>query len=445
MDSPVLVGWTASRFRRLIVSRRRPPRTATENFDVSLSNTIPQAAPPGGHTGPEWAMPEVEDHFARQMDAGFSALRFDAALETDFLAAHQQLSAQRIRVANLSVLVASIAYLLADPGRTVETLRFASDWVVGVLLAAVLLSGVALTAIGSLRPARRQQLECGLVLGFGVGVAAVIALGRQGADNFPYEPMLLMAVYIYFLTGLLFWQAATCGMLVWGVYVFLIEVQVPVGRAFYEAYYLLVMNLLGCLGLYFVERRHRQAYLLENQLRLQAVSDGLTKLMNRGAFRNHLDAVWQMASRDRKRIGLLLLDLDHFKDVNDRCGHLAGDEALIQVGAALRAQIKRPLDAAGRYGGDEFIAVWFDVHPDWFAAVPERIRAELKGVSLKGEGRHAGQCPITVSIGAVSLLPDVSSTPKRAMSAADEMLYEVKEAGRNGFRVQELDKDPDSE
>ena len=411
---------------------------------MSRSNTkpkLPITAVADGVT----PMPEDEGRYREPIGAGGLGLRFTPDLEAEFLVSHQRLSEQRMRVANLCVLVAAVAFLIGDSGRTVETLTFASDWLVGALLALVLLGGVALTRMSPQHAVRRQRLECGLVLGFGLGVATVIAVGRQGSDNFPYEPMLLLAVYVYFLTGLLFWQAASCGFLVWSLYVFLIESQVPPGRAFYEAYYLLVMNLLGCLGLYFVERRHRQAFLLENQLRLQAVTDGLTKLMNRGAFRSHLDAVWQMAVRDRKRIGLVLMDLDHFKAVNDRCGHLAGDEALMRVGTALRAQIKRPLDAAARFGGDEFVAVWFDVEPTWFAGIPERIRAALDGFAVHGEGRHAGRCPISTSLGAVTVQPGAGSTPKQAMSAADELLYAVKEAGRNGFRVRNLDDAPDSD
>lgn len=394
---------------------------------------------------PRWPMPDLEDRYAQQLDAGFMGLQFKPDLEAEFLADHQQLSAQRIRVANLCVLVAALAFLIADPGGAFALQALTSDLLIAATLSPALLGGVALTFFEFRSPMRRQALELLQVLVFGLGVAVVIALGGNGASGFPYEPMLLLAVYTYFLTGLLFRQAVLCGLIVWGAYVLLLKYQDPSARVFYETYYLLVMNLLGCLGLYFVERRHRQAFLLENQLRLQAVTDGLTKLMNRGAFRAHLDAIWQMAVRDGKRIGLLLMDLDHFKAVNDECGHLAGDQALIGVGLALRGQIKRPLDAAGRFGGDEFVAVWFDVEPAWFRNVPERIRQSLDGLVVKGEGRHAGQRAITTSVGAVILSPGPGSTPKSAMSAADELLYAVKEAGRNGFRVRDLDAEADSD
>lgn len=386
------------------------------------------------------SMPDAEDRYAQQQQRGFSGLRFEADLEQDFLHSHQQLSGQRIRVANLCVLVAAVAFLMG----TRDSGGAQAEWLLAIALLPLLMVGAGLTLI-RLHPVRRQRLDFLQVAGFAVGLAALIGLGRQAGLPVPYEPMLLLVVYIYFLSGLLFRQAISCGLLAWATYTLLIQGQVPTARALYEGYYLLVMHLLGCLGLYFVERRHRQAYLLENQLRLQAVTDGLTKLMNRGAFRSHLDAVWQMAVRDGKRIGLVLMDLDHFKAVNDECGHLAGDEALIQVGTALRTQIKRPLDAAARFGGDEFVAVWFDVEPDWFAGIPERIRSALDGLVVHGDGRHAGRCPISTSIGAVTLQPGAGSTPKQAMSAADELLYAVKEAGRNGFRVRDLDRTLDSD
>ena len=145
-----------------------------------------------------------------------------------------------------------------------------------------------------------------------------------------------------------------------------------------------------------------------------------------------------MAARDGKRLGLMLVDLDHFKKINDDCGHLAGDEALVKVGEALRAQIKRPLDAAGRYGGDEFIAVWFDVEADWFARLPEQFRSALGALSVRGEGRKAKSRQVTTSIGGVIVAPSSGSEPKQAIQQADELLYQVKQAGRNGFRVLEL-------
>lgn len=387
-------------------------------------------------------MPDVDDSYATQQRQGYAWLRFEPALEQEFLASHQQLSAQRIRVANLCVLVAALAFVFVDRGVGLQA--WTIDLIVAAALLPLLLCGVGLTFL-RIDAGRRQWLDLLQVAGFGLGLAVLIGLGRQQAVSFPYEPMMLMVIYGYFLTGLLFWQAALCGLLTWACYTLLIYNHVPSGRAFYEAYYLFVMNLLGCLGLYFVERRHRQAFLLENQLRLQAVTDGLTKLMNRGAFRSHLEAIWQMAAREGKRVGLVLMDLDHFKAVNDECGHLAGDEALVRVGAALREQIKRPLDAAGRFGGDEFVAVWFDVEPDWFRQVPERIRASLGELTVRGEGRHATAHAVTTSIGAVMVRPQAGITVKQAMSAADELLYAVKEAGRNGFRVRDLDEVPASD
>ena len=381
------------------------------------------------------SMPDAEDRYAQQQQRGFSGLRFEPDLEQDFLHSHQQLSGQRIRVANLCVLVAAIAFLLGARGAGAAR----AEWMLAAALLPLLMVGAGLSLM-RLHPLRRQRLDFLQVAGFAVGLAVLVGLGRRSGLPVPYEPMLLLVVYIYFLSGLLFRQAIACGLLAWATYALLIQGHVPTARAFYEAYYLLVMHLLGCLGLYFVERRHRQAYLLENQLRLQAVTDGLTKLMNRGAFRSHLDAVWQMAVRDGKRIGLVLMDLDHFKTVNDECGHLAGDEALMRVGSALRSQIKRPLDAAARFGGDEFVAVWFDVEPDWFNGIPERIRTALDGLVVHGDARHAGRCPISTSIGAVTVKPGAGSTPKQAMSAADELLYAVKEAGRNGFRVRNLNE-----
>src|ERR1051326_7545531 len=104
---------------------------------------------------------------------------------------------------------------------------------------------------------------------------------------------------------------------------------------------------------------------MQNELRQQAVLDSLTGIFNRRAFRSHLEAAWAQAQRDSETIGLILVDIDDFKLINDTCGHPFGDSAMKHIADVFHNATLRPLDAVGRYGGDEFIAMWFGVKPEW--------------------------------------------------------------------------------
>lgn len=377
------------------------------------------------------SMPDPEERYSAQRADGFDDLRFRSDLEAEFRQHYQLRNKHRIRVANLSALVAMAMFLLVDKFIGGRLQPWVGDLIISAVLIPLLLVGVWMAGVRAVWR-YRQWLVFANVLAIGVALCGLIAYGRAGNAAFPYEPMLLLMVYVYFLGGLIFGQALLCSALIWGLFVLLNQELAAPGRAVYEAYYVGVMACVCALGLYFSERQHRYAFLLENELRHQAVTDSLTKLMNRGAFRRHLDRIWQMAQRDKKTIGLMLIDLDHFKSINDEHGHLAGDEVLVTLGQALREQLKRPLDAAGRFGGDEFVGVWYDVDADWFQRLPEVFQARLAGARFP---RARNKIQPTTSVGAVLVPAGALDKPLTAMRRADELLYQVKEAGRDGFRV----------
>lgn len=180
--------------------------------------------------------------------------------------------------------------------------------------------------------------------------------------------------------------------------------------------------VLGWLALYLTSLQSRRHFLLRGELRQQAQVDGLTGALNRRAFHQHLDLIWRQAERDGSLIGLMLVDLDHFKQLNDRHGHPAGDTVLRGTTQILKSYALRPLDAVGRYGGDEFIVAWHDAEPKAFAAVvqllPSKLWMGLAGIGLRGD--------ITVSGGAVLARPGGGVSIDSAIRAADEELYRVK-------------------
>jgi len=163
------------------------------------------------------------------------------------------------------------------------------------------------------------------------------------------------------------------------------------------------------------------------QQRQLAVRDGLTGLYNRRAFGELLATA--VANEDRReggQLGLVLLDLDHFKKLNDTYGHLAGDAAL-RSSARLLAQHLRRGDQAARYGGEEFVVIFPGADETRSVQAAERLRSAVEKHRLVHEG---ARIPLTASFG-VAVWPTDGKEPDALLAAADRALYAAKEAGRN--------------
>ena len=162
-------------------------------------------------------------------------------------------------------------------------------------------------------------------------------------------------------------------------------------------------------------------------MRHAATHDGLTGLMNRGEIINMLERELERAQRERKPVGVILADVDHFKNVNDTLGHLFGDEALREIGRRLREQL-RIYDGVGRYGGEEFLLVLPNCD------LPNTIlRAkELCEVISNPPVNHSGsQQTITMSMGVAVSEANAKNQPDILLNHADIALYAAKENGRN--------------
>jgi diguanylate cyclase (GGDEF)-like protein len=161
--------------------------------------------------------------------------------------------------------------------------------------------------------------------------------------------------------------------------------------------------------------------------------DGLTSLYNRRYFDERLQAELAFARRHGSLLGVLLLDLDHFKRLNDTHGHIAGDRALMEVGRAIGAQV-RGEDMVARYGGEEFVVLVRDIAREGVVVLGERLRAAVESLRVPHEGR---ELTVTVSIGAIVIRPARTTTADELIAAADRLLYEAKSQGRNRVCVAE--------
>jgi diguanylate cyclase (GGDEF)-like protein len=165
-------------------------------------------------------------------------------------------------------------------------------------------------------------------------------------------------------------------------------------------------------------------------LREQSVRDGLTGLFNYRHFQEILERDFYLARRHDEDLSCMLLDLDHFKSVNDRYGHLAGDFVLRQFAEHLQSRMRRT-DFAARYGGEEFVILLAKTDLHGALALAEQIRSHLaEAFFLYAEM----EISVTVSIGLATLRNDEPRTPQELILAADRALYHVKGSGRNDIR-----------
>jgi len=159
-----------------------------------------------------------------------------------------------------------------------------------------------------------------------------------------------------------------------------------------------------------------------------ALTDALTGLHNRRYMEAHLSSLVQRAAHSRRPLALLMIDIDHFKTVNDTYGHLAGDEALRVVANRLQRNL-RPFDTVARWGGEEFLVVMPEADTKIGRMVGERLRAKVAAERIAIDGKDDGVA-VTISVGVSATDGGVSDLPD-LIRAADEALYRAKQGGRN--------------
>ncbi|MEK9711194.1 MAG: 7TM diverse intracellular signaling domain-containing protein [Thalassolituus sp.] len=176
-----------------------------------------------------------------------------------------------------------------------------------------------------------------------------------------------------------------------------------------------------------VKERTMELENVNQQLERMSTTDALTNVRNRRFFDEFFAREFALAMHDRAYFSVLLLDIDHFKRVNDEFGHQAGDEILRCVSGAI-SEVLPTADSIARYGGEEFSVVLPGINAEQVADIAERIRVGVE--ALKFDRISAG-LKTTISIGYVTGIPATGDTPDSWLMKADEALYKSKETGRN--------------
>ncbi len=172
----------------------------------------------------------------------------------------------------------------------------------------------------------------------------------------------------------------------------------------------------------------------EKNAELERISseDGLTGIPNRRSFDLFLQKEWNRAIREKTNIGLIMIDIDHFKGYNDHYGHQGGDDCLCQVAKALAEAVGRPGDMAARYGGEEFVVVLPNTDTEGVALFAEKLRQKVENLALP-HNHSATADYVTISLGGAGIVPTAEAMPDELIKLADTALYEAKESGRNRY------------
>ncbi len=265
---------------------------------------------------------------------------------------------------------------------------------------------------------------------FGVAIFTVFVAGCDGfaAVCLLRVPRTALKTTQTIIAGLLVVEIAATilrffGLVGWARDEFGGEVGAVIGSSIAQSGFMLAFAAVAFLLAVFVATLTNQR--LQRTLDLAASVDPLTGLLNRRAFSLVADRDWAQAVRGKTHLSVLLLDLDHFKNINDLHGHAAGDAVLRRVGEALAKEI-RSGDAACRFGGEEFVVLLPDTSAEQAEHFADRLRLVIE--ALKED--HPSALPISASIGVAEKSP-ADTTWEQLVAASDKALYAAKRTGRN--------------
>ncbi len=195
--------------------------------------------------------------------------------------------------------------------------------------------------------------------------------------------------------------------------------------------------LARCAAMLRIKHLQERLHVMQRKLEEQSITDALTGLRNRRFFDERLHEEFRRAQRYGDYLSLIMIDLDHFKQVNDRFGHPVGDLVLREAAALIRASIRDP-DICARYGGEEFAVILPKTHMSGALAVAERIWRELGSKEyVLGPGAAGGDAGtaqperITASLGIAFYPSKDITTGELLLRFTDQALYQAKRAGRN--------------
>jgi len=386
-----------------------------------------------------------EAMYERLIAQGFWLLRFPSELESRFQQYYLQLY---LRVMRRALLIGGVIFFLCT--MLVDILAgydvLAAQQIRWGLIAP-LFCGALLVLY---HPSMRRYYELAVMLGaFFVGLGCIfIGVTQEPLMGILYiNGLMVVAMFVFSASRVRFWHAFSC----------CVSLAIICGAAlfwagYFDTAFILTYVWVYCAGVglmafsaYAFEAHERTKFLqaqiasierkrlldVNQELLSLANLDPLTGVANKRYFERYLSTEWRRALRHRACLGLLIIDVDSFKDYNDAQGHLAGDKCLKAVAEALKENVFRPYDIVARYGGDEFVVLLTDASFEGAMKVADSISNAVRAIDYKSFSAQ----PVTVSIGLTSIRASVEFSYEQLIQQADKALYQAKDSGRDCVRA----------
>ena len=391
-------------------------------------------------------MPDFEkdlQKYQRQLEKGFGKLRFDKELEQEFIERYFERNLVKQRTALcvafiLLLVLAPLDYLVLQDS-SANTLYT----VIRLYVSCPLLLVALLLTFTDFFKRQAQTIAFSMLIAIGIGTNIVSAYGANYGIRTLYEGSILIIFVGYLLAGLRFRYSIAGNILIGLSYLLFSLVYTPTDQHDFHSYFFIFGALvIGGAAAYTQEYQARLGFLQRGALKNSAKIDPLTSLLNRGAINQGLETIVHYARREKRYLSLLLVDVDYFKRYNDFYGHTEGDNALIKVANSLAHCCRRSLDFAGRYGGEEFILVWFDTKPEESDHLAALVKDKIAELQIDHQQSDVSRY-LTLSGGLVTLIPSDSTTVQSLVNKADELLYQAKHKGRNQICIYQYKHHPE--
>ena len=388
----------------------------TTNFNFRMLPTPPQVS---------------EDSLvSRVLKEGYSRLKFPEPLESEFR--HDHLVAQRrwVRMSLLIVIGTSTGFGLID-----HLIIKATNAVPDIVRFGLQLPILLILVLATIKRFYMSWYQLAMQIGgplFGTGTILMAMYALPQHTALVGARLMLVTFFFYFMAGLRMHQALRGNLLILSLLIAagllgLLDTHV----ATYLSFALVCANVIGTAGSYALEHANRTSFLERKLLVEIAELDGLTRLLNRQTFETRVHDAWRRAISERRAVTVIMVDVDYFKLYNDSYGHQAGDECLRKVAAAVRSAVQmRPGDFVARYGGEEIIAVLSDRSTNDAKEIAQRVVKEVAALDIPHASSHNVGC-VSVSVGAATQLPPITSSYDAIVRLADGALYTAKRQGRN--------------
>jgi diguanylate cyclase (GGDEF)-like protein len=274
----------------------------------------------------------------------------------------------------------------------------------------------------------KKTYPLGELLLFFAPIGAVVGnmiIISQLEDPAIYQTEIYLIIFwVFTVSGMRLVQATLCALIIVIIIVattFTYFSITPEGFAM-SAFWMFSTCTFGIFVSYFLEKSGRTIFSYNHQLEELAIKDKLTGVFNRRKLDEILQNELNRSQRFKQMFGLVVLDIDFFKNVNDKYGHLAGDEVLIAIAKLLKKNM-RQTDSVVRWGGEEFILIYTGTDSDGVLSLAESLRSNIENHAFESVGK------ITASLGVTTYQP--GDTMESIISRADKALYKAKDSGRN--------------